>query len=234
MIYLRSSEILFLKPRKVAGSSFEIALSKFATAEDVITPIDPIDDEIRRKLGFGSPRNYKFDRGERSWLKSLSGRKIDRFKFFKHISAADARDRLGSEAFESAFKISVVRNPFDTLVSHYFWANRSKRQPPAFRDWLRAEPKRININDQQYLIDRAPVIDFFIRFESFGDDLLELENRKPQLSGIAETFASMKAKSSTRPKTRTPKAMFAGDTALIAEVRSRNSFLIDHFGYELC
>ena len=47
MIYLRDHNLLFLKPRKVGGTSFEIALSTFAGPRDIVTPITP-SDEIGR------------------------------------------------------------------------------------------------------------------------------------------------------------------------------------------
>lgn len=50
MILLTDPKILFLKPRKVAGTSFEIALSAFANCNDVITPIAEEDEIIRQKL----------------------------------------------------------------------------------------------------------------------------------------------------------------------------------------
>ena len=38
MIFLKDPNIIFLKPQKVAGTSFEIDLSKFASSSDIITP----------------------------------------------------------------------------------------------------------------------------------------------------------------------------------------------------
>ena len=39
LLYLSKSNMLFLKPRKVAGTSFEIALSRSAVTADIVTPI---------------------------------------------------------------------------------------------------------------------------------------------------------------------------------------------------
>ena len=38
MILIRDLNILFIKGIKVAGTSFEIALSKFETKNDIVTP----------------------------------------------------------------------------------------------------------------------------------------------------------------------------------------------------
>lgn len=55
MIFLRDINVLFLKPRKVGGTSFEIALSRYAGGGDIITPISETDEITRRNLGYRGP-----------------------------------------------------------------------------------------------------------------------------------------------------------------------------------
>ena len=38
-----------------------------------------------------------------------------------HMNGPQLREYKGEEAWASGFKFTVVRNPFDRLVSHYFW-----------------------------------------------------------------------------------------------------------------
>lgn len=61
MIVLHGPKIIFLKSRKTAGSSIEIALSAIAKESDVIAPIDngSGDDEERARLGYVGPQNYE-------------------------------------------------------------------------------------------------------------------------------------------------------------------------------
>ena len=47
MIVLHKQELIFLKTRKVAGTSFEIALSSFADETSIVTPISPEHEEHR-------------------------------------------------------------------------------------------------------------------------------------------------------------------------------------------
>jgi len=113
MIFVRKNKILFLKPRKVAGASFEIALSKYAHADDIITRIAPEDEAFRRDLGFLGRQN---DRGTyyvfgSKYIPRLIFRRKRKLLFKQHMSAWDARKRLGSDLFDSSFKISIVRNP---------------------------------------------------------------------------------------------------------------------------
>ena len=52
MILSHRYRYLFLKTNKTAGTSIEIALSKFCGPDDIITPISPEDEAIRRRLVF--------------------------------------------------------------------------------------------------------------------------------------------------------------------------------------
>ena len=58
MIYSELHNFLFLKGRKVAGTSFEVALSKICGPDDVITPITPIDEQQRIDLGYRHAQNF--------------------------------------------------------------------------------------------------------------------------------------------------------------------------------
>lgn len=50
--------LIFRKTRKTASTSREIGLSKFAGADDIVTPFVPEDERTRRALGFSGPRNH--------------------------------------------------------------------------------------------------------------------------------------------------------------------------------
>jgi len=52
-------KIIFVKTKKTAGTSFEIALSKFCGEEDIITPLTSKDEKLRRSLDFRCAQNYK-------------------------------------------------------------------------------------------------------------------------------------------------------------------------------
>lgn len=58
MIYLASRNLLFVKPKKTAGTSVEIALSRNAGSEDIVTPLLEEDEKIRWDLGGQFPVNW--------------------------------------------------------------------------------------------------------------------------------------------------------------------------------
>lgn len=57
MIISHRYRFIFLKTRKTGGTSVEIALSPFCSADDIITPIAPPDEALRASLGYPGPRN---------------------------------------------------------------------------------------------------------------------------------------------------------------------------------
>lgn len=60
MIVSHKHKFIFIKTAKSAGTSIEIALSKFCGSEDIITPILPAEDERKRKqLGYKGQQNFK-------------------------------------------------------------------------------------------------------------------------------------------------------------------------------
>ncbi len=58
MILSHKHRFIFLKTRKTAGTSIEIALSKFCDNNDIITRITEQDEVLRSKLGFRGPQNF--------------------------------------------------------------------------------------------------------------------------------------------------------------------------------
>ena len=53
--YFAQTQVYFLKTRKTAGTSIEIALSKYCDCKDVITKILPLDEKIREGFGYPGP-----------------------------------------------------------------------------------------------------------------------------------------------------------------------------------
>ncbi|RZU99411.1 hypothetical protein [Spiribacter vilamensis] len=240
MIVLHDPGIIFLKSRKTAGSSLEIALSAFAQSGDVITPIDPKegDDQVREKLGYPGPMNYEKSTAEvfvrptiRDLRYALRGKEVVRYHH--HCSASRARLHLGKKRWEQMTKVSIVRNPWDYMVSSYYWGNRDQGELPAFQSWCLEKKRLMNRNHRQYFIGNRCVIDRFIRYENFREDLLSLEEEFSGLSGLADNFSGMTAKKGIRPKSGPSVAeLFSKAPKADRLVRRKCQFEIDTFGYE--
>jgi len=238
MILSHELQLIFLKPVKTAGTSFEIALSKYCGENDIITPISPEDEKIRKRLGFRCAQNYR---------KSIANIIVERKQadvvnilkakwprtFWNHMSAADIKNRISEKCWNDYTKISIIRNPFDRIVSDYFYSNKNMDKP--FEKWLRENPQKLVINDKSYKINGECVIDFFIRFENFEQDIRNFERLNTNIKNIFDVFQQIRAKGSYRPKRNrySASSMFDGlaDMQHLVEVLCRED--LERFGYSL-
>lgn len=222
MIVLNEQKIIFLKPRKVAGTSFEIALSRYAQPLDVVTPITEKDEDIRAALGFSGPRNYLDGDGK--------------MIFKNHMSAAQINQKLGGDVWRGFKKISIVRNPFDVYVSLFFYHNGKEAELSEISNWY-LEGKGANYlgaNNRQYFIKSDLVIDRFLRYEFLKEDVLSLEDEVFGLNGLYTTFSEIKAKSGFRPSLSFDfSGIFASHKKLRSIIEQLHEFEIKAFGYSL-
>ena len=237
MIILHDERVIFLKTRKVAGTSFEIALSRFAGSSDVITPIEKDDEAIRRSKGYRGPQNYRkplwslFLQPTRRDFRGLSRGKLPA-RFFPHISAKEVRYLVGPRIWNSYTKLSIIRDPWDYAVSSYFWAKRHG-DCGEFDTWCRSNEHLLTANKRQYFIDNEYVIDIMVRYEHFDEDMRALEREKPNLSGLFEDFSTIQAKGGWRPRTGATARDLFGSAPQAAElIRDRCAFEISTFGYQ--
>jgi len=236
MILLRDYNLLFIKARKVAGTSFEIALSKFASNEDIITPISSNDEKLRTEKGFTGPENFEYSNlelykiGKLRFLSSRYNYKEKR-KFYNHIPAEEIRKRLGPSYFDSLTKIGIVRNPFDSLVSLFYWVKHNGLiNNISFQEFIKLKPDFINQNSRQILINDQFVLDEAIKYENFSRDIMAVE-KKYALNGLYNSFSTINANSNTLPKNIDKKNLYA-DQNLVSTVYFLNENYIKQFGYE--
>lgn len=222
MIYLKNKSMIFLKSHKTAGTSLEIALSRFAQAEDVVTPIVRADEKIRNELGFRGPQNYRVGVSEALRRHPLDIRRalatdgID-CKYWRHMPSASVRRALGREVWDSCERITIMRNPFDKIVSWFFWNqreflknNHSEKEivTDFFPSWFDSKTPTFLADRKIYLLNGLPAMTQYLKYETISDELqsLELDTGFP---GLQETFASVRAKTGLRPKWATRQRFFS-------------------------
>lgn len=177
MIISHQHRFIFLKTKKVASTSIEIALSELCSDDDIITPI--AEEHLRHR----NAQNYRLPFS--NWplagkLRRMIGARVTarRSGYYHHIPAALIRNYLGSERFDSYFKFTVERNPWDRQVSHYHWQTRNDATPPSFSAYI-AKPRKEKIIDNYdiYSIDGKVAADFVIRYENLDADFSQALTR---------------------------------------------------------
>jgi len=159
VIVSHEHRFIFLKTRKTAGTSVEIALSRICGPEDIITPITETDEHLRKTLGGRPPQHYTSPPLE--------------MKARAHLPANAVRRIVGTDVWESYFKFAIERNPWDAVVSLYYWRIRDNPTPVAFEDFVNSDevPRWAEKNARIYRLQGQVVVDELCRFESLGRDV---------------------------------------------------------------
>jgi len=145
--------------------------------------------------------------------------------WYNHMPAGEIRDKIGDAIWREYFKFCVVRNPFDKLVSAFFFENKKGEHSVAeFRDWVKLRGFVTDRN--QYVIDNTVCIDYFIRYESLAEGIAHVCGiiGVPFEPDRIQTF-----KSGHRDRQIALCDLY--DPATIKIVQDRFGFELEHFGY---
>lgn len=141
---------IFIKTRKTAGTSIEIALSRTMGRMDIVTPIHHIDEAIRVMEG-GYARNFLaieairpgfeiMDRDQaQAFAKQNQGNFHIREKYFNHMTAMEVRRACGNLTWKRYHTFCVERIPYDRLISSYHFkkTRQSQLADMSFSEYIR-------------------------------------------------------------------------------------------------
>lgn len=174
MIVSHKHRYIFIKTRKTAGTSIEIALSENCGPIDIITPLAEIDETLRSNLGYRGPQNHELkNKGILDSIKVLFG--IKNFHY-NHSSAHKIKKNIGKEDFTNYLKFCVVRNPWDRVVSLYYWRIKNSEfykidKNITFSKFVEITSSEILSDKHIYTIDDKSAVDIFIRYENLEQEL---------------------------------------------------------------
>lgn len=184
MIISHTHKFIFIKSEKTAGTSVESALSRYCSGDDVVTPIN----------------DYRHNRDENGEFLHQSMNAGEFIKLdlpnLQHVDALTIRNMVPDEVWDSYFKFSITRNPWDRIISDFFW---KKRQDPAIKpgkrfyhylgvpfnelDYLKGmfdeflKSDQWTNNDRFYVSDNQLCVDYAIRYERLSEDFSEVCNK---------------------------------------------------------
>jgi hypothetical protein len=175
MLISHRKQFIYTKTAKTAGTSVESYFERYCMAE-----------------GSWDFRRSRDERVSSEGIIGYRGDNPDRNQWWNHMSASEIRQKIGHPIWNQYFKFCVIRNPFDKLVSAFYFleAQRSKRPNTLdwksrlsslynksdavdfmeanntverFRSWIRSGGSIIDRN--KYVMDGEICLDYFIRFE---------------------------------------------------------------------
>jgi hypothetical protein len=124
-------------------------LSPVAGPDAIVTPLN--DERDARLLGNHQPRNDE--------------------SAYNHMSATNVRSWLGADLWDTYLTIAVERNPWDRLVSLYFYEISRRPVKPSFQVWLQtAKPLELT-NFSLYANDGRIEVKRLLRYEQLDDEL---------------------------------------------------------------
>lgn len=204
--------------RKTAGSSIAVSLARDLGQKDIflggieeamnlgISPPqrivsaafrqNPIDLLVNRAKGKGQYAASVSKQAKRYFSRTIGSKP-------QHVNAHAMRAAFPVE-WSTFFKFCVVRNPYDLVVSDYYWRTSNVSNPPSFESYMQAlersdslggiVPVGIHSNWQIYTIDDEVAVDAVYRYEQLPHALQRgLEEAKIPFEGIIT-----RAKSSQR------------------------------------
>ncbi len=176
MIVSHEHKFIFVKTTKTAGTSIEVALSTYCGPRDIITPISPEDEGLRDAAGGLPPQNYRI--GLRSlgvsglWRVLRTGKAR---QFRNHSPATYIRQYVGEQVWNSYYKFTVERDPFDKAISRYYWSTTPPR--PSITEYLAVAPESHLTNWPIYTSNNVIAVDFVARYERLAEDLVAVARR---------------------------------------------------------
>lgn len=166
MILSRGRRYIFVHAPKTGGTALALALESRAMADDILLGDTPKARKRRHRVnGLGA-----------------SGR------LWKHSMLADIYGLATQEEIEAFFVFTLVRNPWDRMVSYYYWLREQGFDHPAvslaksvgFAAFI-THPQTVagmrRFPYGRYVTDAGGVerADLFVRLEHLAEDLAPLE-----------------------------------------------------------
>lgn len=168
MLVSHRKKFIFLKTGKTAGTSVELYFEPWCVPDGVDAD-KALRPALESEAGIVGPRRMQPDQGE---------------KYFSHAPASRVKDWVGDDIWDSYLKFSIVRNPFDKVVSwfHFHMPETEKARLSSadfsetrkvFRDWLIIAPQ-VPRDRHFCTIAGAFCLDRVLRFETLNEDMESL------------------------------------------------------------
>ena len=212
MILSSGRRFVFVHAPKTGGTALSLALESRAMKDDILIGDTP---KARRR---------------RARLNGLTARG----RLWKHSTLADIEGVLPRDQLEALLPVTLVRNPWDRMVSYYHWLRDQDFDHPAvplaktlgFHDFLRHRHTQVSFATETFgrYVTGSDGVErpaLFVRLEHLAADLVPFE------AHLGFALRVPRANVSARPGDH--RALYDGDTRdLVGRLCARD---IARFGY---
>ncbi|RCV51855.1 sulfotransferase family protein [Marinitenerispora sediminis] len=190
MIVLHSQRLVFVRTRKTAGTSIEIALSRLAGRDDIVTALSPRDEDLRRVHGGCGPQNHLAP-GAAPGAGKHPGPGVG-VAWWNHMPLSLIQDRMDLSGYTT---MAVDRHPAEKVLSLYYHRHRAEPRT-SLEDFVASGEAADALNWPLYTRGGRVGVDVLIRYERLTEGLAHLSDRVglPRLE-----LGSVRAKAHFRP-----------------------------------
>lgn len=178
MLISHSHKFIYTKTVKTASTSVEIFFERYClTVQDELEYLKTLPSEFRNE--------YISASGIIGFRGTMDDREAKIPTWYNHMPASEIKRLIGEQLWNSYFKFFVIRNPYDKMISAFYFFNDVDRkiitltrdnQIKLFRAWINAG-KNLPIDRDKYTLERNYCMDFYIRFEYLIDDIQTICDR---------------------------------------------------------
>jgi Sulfotransferase family len=227
MILSHTHKFIYIKTYKTGSTSVEAALSAACGPDDVLTEAS----EQLRGHRQRPAQNYRIEhpaKPVRPLVKRLLLRPEKHYHpsvgYYEHMPAWRVKSYVTPEVWQSYFKFTFERNPWDRQVSWYHYKTKSKQPRPTFAAFNRDAKRAWVENWDLYTIDGAIAVDFLGQYERLEEGFEEV------LARIGLTAkVSLPKTNVSRDRGAYREYYDEAGKSLVADWYARE---IAHFGYE--
>ncbi len=161
MILSHAHRFVFIKTRKTAGTSIEIALSRHCGPDDLVTRISAADEELRAAAGGVGPQHDDTEPSS-----------------YAHMGARRVIEVIGRGTWDDYFTFAFERNPFDVVASSYRYSARKPTFTKTFAEFVRSPRlERLALNERLYRLQGEVIVDRVYRYEELPAAVKDLSTR---------------------------------------------------------
>ena len=189
-------QFIFIKTRKVAGTSVESVLRKFAGPDDIVTTLTPRDELHCARQGLHA-RNYaRRKSAEARYTELVLAEQLDHAKRFSsdirkkydgHMRAREVRRKLGRARYAGLYKFTIERNPYTWLISIARYDKESYHSDTmAAVDPLQIRQRILERLSRRKLLERANYGYYTIKGKLAVDRVICYENLEEEFSEVMQ------------------------------------------------